>query len=86
MDADKTYMQNQTTLEGWTFINHLCIQWYYLIYNQLKEKKLLSKYAVKDLILHLKEIKKVRIQNNWILEPITNKTSQLLNKLNISIT
>jgi len=79
-------MQNQTTLEGWTFINHLCIQWYYLIYNQLKEKKLLSKYAVKDLILHLKEIKKVRIQNNWILEPITNKTSQLLNKLNISIT
>jgi len=86
LDADKTYMQNQTTLEGWMFINHLCIQWYYLIYNQLKEKKLLSKYAVKDLILHLKEIKKVRIQNNWILEPITNKTSQLLNKLNISIT
>lgn len=86
LDADKTYMQNEETLQGWMFINHLTLQWYYIIYKMLKENELLGKYSVNDMIVHLKEVRKVRINNQWILEPITNHTQKLLDKLKISIT
>lgn len=86
LDADKTYMQNEETLQGWMFINHLALQWYYIIYKMLKENEILAKYSVNDLIIHLKEVRKVRINNKWVLEPITSQTQKLLDKLKISIT
>ena len=86
LDADKTYMQNEETLQGWMFINHLALQWYYIIYKMLKEHELLGKYSVNDMIIHLKEVRKVRINGNWVLEPITNQTQKLLSKLQVAIT
>ena len=29
VDADRTYMQNQVTLEGWMFVNLIALKWYY---------------------------------------------------------
>jgi hypothetical protein len=52
----------------------------------LKEHELLGKYSVNDMIIHLKEVRKVRINGNWVLEPITNQTQKLLSKLQVAIT
>ena len=86
LDADKTYMQNEDALQGWMFINHIALQWYYMLYTSLKSNNLLKKHSVSDLILHLKEIRSVKINQQWVLEPITAATETLLQKLKISVT
>jgi len=84
--ADHSYMQNEDALQGWMFVNHIALQWYYVIYKMLQGANLLSRYSVSDFIKHLYEIKKVRINNEWLPEPQIKATENLLKKLNISIT
>ncbi len=38
LDNHKTYMQNESALQGWMFINHIALQWYYKMY-VLPERK-----------------------------------------------
>lgn len=85
LKADRTYMQNEDALEGFIFVNHIALQWYYMIYKLLKENKLLKKYSVTDFIKLLMEIKKVRVNETWLDEPSINRISTLLESLNISI-
>ena len=35
LNADKSYMHNDESLEGWMFINHLSLQLYQSIYKEL---------------------------------------------------
>lgn len=84
--ADNSYMRNQTALEGWMFITFIALQWYYRIYKLLSEKQLLSKFSPQDLLMHLAEIKKVKINDLWHTAEITNKTQKLIEKLEIHIT
>lgn len=86
MHADRTYMQNDQALEGWMLINHIALQWYYIIYSILKENTQLKRFSVRDFVRHLYEIKKVKINNEWELEPITKASALLLEKLDIHIT
>lgn len=84
--ADKTYMQNEDALEGYLFVSHIALQWYYIIYNMLKEHNQTSKYSVMDFAMHLKEIKQVKINENWHSEPIIKSSQEILKKMKISIT
>lgn len=86
LQADSSYMQSEIALSGWLFISYIALQWYYHIYNLLLEKRLISKYSVKDVLIHLTEIRKVKINNVWKLAEITSKTQTLLKKLDIPIT
>ena len=85
LDADNTYMQNEQTLQGWMFINHICLQWYQTLYLQLKEKQLIKKISVIDYIQILTDVKKVKINDQWHLNEFTNATKKMLAKLNIRI-
>ena len=51
----------------------------------LLSEKLLLRYSVHDVLLHLSEIRKVKINNEWKLPEINNKTQKLFEKLNINI-
>lgn len=82
---DHTYMQNNEALEGWMFINHLALQVHHKIYALLKEKKLLSKYSIRDFIKFLTDVRKVKIDNDWTLEPIIDKQKKLIKDLGITI-
>ena len=86
LKADSSYMRSQTTLEGWMFITFIALQWYYRIYKLLSEKQLLSKFSPQDLLMHLAEIKKVKINDSWHTAEITSKSQKLIEKLNIHIT
>ena len=86
LEADHTYMQNEQTLQGWMFINHLVLQWYQYLYIALKEKGLLKKISVNDVIQHMTDVKKIRINDKWYLNEYTSYTQKLLEKLGISIT
>jgi len=83
LDADRTYMQNPQTLEGWMFINLIALKWYYRMLNLLKENELNKQYAPTDLLMILAEIKKVKINDKWYDAEIIKKTEELLKKLKI---
>jgi transposase len=83
LKADTTYMQREETLNGWMFINHIALQWYYIIYNLLVEKKLLSKYSVKQFITELAEHRKVNINGEWREENMIASTEKMLKKLEL---
>jgi transposase len=83
LHADHTYMQNEQTLHGWMFINHLTLQWYQHLYIELKEKGLLKQISVNDYIQLLTDVKKVKINDKWYLNEFTNQTKKLIDKLKI---
>jgi transposase len=86
IDADKSYMQNEQALEAWMFVNHIALHWYYKILQLLKSNDLNNKYAPMDLILFLKEVKKVKINDKWHVAEITQKSKHLLDSLKVHIT
>jgi hypothetical protein len=86
LQADSSYMRDQTALEGWMFITFIALQWYYRIYKLLSEKLLLSKFSPQDLLIHLSEIRKVKINDSWHTAEITSKSRILLELLNVHIT
>ncbi len=81
--ADASYMHNEDAFNGWMFINFIALQFYYKISKLLREHKLLHKYSPSDLILNLQNIRKAKINNNWVDCEITNKTRKLLEKLSL---
>lgn len=86
LDADRTYMQNDQALEGWMFVNHIALQCYYLIYQELVAHKLIKKYSVTDFLKFTHRVKKVKINGEWNLAETTKPIQSLLEKLKLHIT
>jgi transposase len=86
LEQDKSYMQNPRSLETWAFINHISLLMNYKIYNLLREKKLLSRYSVADILFQFKYIHKIMIGGEWITSESTKKTRALLKSLGLHIT
>lgn len=85
LDADHTYMQDEQTLQGWMFVNHIALQWYQHLYLDLKKRGLLKKYSVNDYIHILCEIKKIKINDNWYFNETTSYTKKLVNKVGLNL-
>ena len=85
LEADHTYMQNEQTLRGWMFVNHITLQWYQHLYIELKEKKLLKTISVNDYIQHLTDVKKIKINNRWYLNEFTSHTQKLMGKVGLKL-
>lgn len=84
--ADRSYMQNDQALEGWMFINYIALLAYWRILKLLVQKELLSKFSIKNLLIHFSYIKKIRINGQWYLAEVTDKTKKLFIKLGYDIT
>ncbi len=85
LEADHTYMQDEQTLKGWMFINHIALQWYQSLYLELKGKGLLKKYSVNDYIQILTDIKKIKINGDWHFNEVTSYTQKLVKKIGIEV-
>ena len=85
LEADHTYMQDEQTLKGWMFVNHITLQWYQQLYIELKEKQLLKIISVNDYIQHLTDVKKIKINDKWYLNEFTAQTGKLLSKIGMKI-
>jgi transposase len=86
LEQDKSYMQNEYSLEAWAFINHVSLMLLYRVYDLLRTKELLGRFSVADFLAHLKCIFKVKINDVWHLSEVTQKTHDLLNTINLPIT
>ena len=86
IDADRSYMQNENALEAWMFINYIALHWYFRIYQMLVKHKLNDKYAPMDLLQFLKEIKKVKVNDQWHTAEITQKNKAIIDLIGCHIT
>jgi len=86
LEQDKSYMQSETSLEAWAFINHIALLLCYKIYSLLKSKEVISQYSIADFLAHLKYICKIKIDGIWKTSEITKKTAALIDKLGLHIT
>ncbi len=84
LEADHTYMQDEQTLQGWMFVNHITLQWYQHLYTELKSKGLLKKYSVNDFIQLLTDVRKIRINDSWYMNEITEYSRKIIEKLGIT--
>ena len=85
LDAGSSYMHDEDALQGWMFVNHLALQFYQTIYLELAQRKLLSKHSVMDVVMHLTEIRRIRINDDWKCAEIVGKTASLMKKLGVTI-
>lgn len=85
LDQDCSYLQDKHAVEAWAFLNHISLMLVYLLYTRLKVADLLSKYSVQDLLIHLKFIQYLKINNSWSISEIPNKTQELLDFLELHI-
>ena len=85
LHTDRTYMQNETSIEAWMFINFIALQWYYLILNLLKKHNLTKQYSPLDFGTFLTEIKKIKCQDSWLNAEYIDRTKNLLIQLGIPI-
>jgi len=86
LEQDKSYMQNEKSLESWAFINHISLILCYKIYNLLRNKKLIAKYSIADFLDNLKYISKVCINGVWFTSEITKRTKSILEDFGTPIT
>lgn len=50
------------------------------------QHNLLKKYSPKDILMHLNTIKRVKINQKWVIAEIPTKSKTILEKLEIPIT
>lgn len=86
LELDKVYLQNDYSVEGWAFVNHISLMLCYRLYDKLKQANLLSSFSIEDLLVHLKYIHKSFFNNSWVSSEISSKTLDILNALNLHIT
>ena len=86
LEADKTYMRSDTSMEAWLFLNHLAIMMYYRLFNIIKCAKLTKSISPYELLQKLARINKVKINSLWYTSEINSKTLNMASKLNLTVT
>ena len=86
INADRSYMRDDYSLEGWFLVNFVALLLYYEIYNLLRDRGLLSKYSPMDVLVHLSRIHKLKVKNRWITSEIPKKSRVIAEKLGLHIT
>ncbi|VVB52585.1 Uncharacterised protein [uncultured archaeon] len=85
LNADRSYMRDDSAMEGWMFVNFVALLLYYKVYGLLVSRDILSRCSPKDVILHLSRVFNVKIGDNWVISEIPKKTRLLIEKLGIDL-
>lgn len=85
LEADSTYMQNERTLEAYTFVNFIALQMYYVIREKLRSAGKLSKYSPMQMVKYLSRVRGVYVNGKWTRAEITKKQNDLLAEIGWNI-
>ncbi len=85
LNADRSYMRDDSAMEGWMFVNFVALLLYYKVYGLLLSRNILSRCSPKDVILHLSRVFNVKIGDDWEISEIPKKTRLLIEKLGIDL-
>jgi transposase len=78
-------LQSDEMLNGWMFLNHLALQWYYDLLNKIYSKKLSNKISIRDALSLFLRAHKVRINGVWYLQEIIDRDKEVYAKLGIEL-
>jgi len=83
LHGDRLYLRDDTSVQGWMFVNFLALVLYYRIYRNLSKTGVLKKYSIKDVIVHLSRMYKLKISGRWVLSEIPKTSRKLIEQLGI---
>jgi transposase len=83
LEADRTHMRDDEALEGWMFVNLLALKWYYVLLGLLKKHELNQTHSVRDVLMFLSSVGKVKVNGVWHPSEVTKKSAELLRTLGI---
>ena len=83
LEADKSHLQDDDKVEGYTFVNFLALYIYYLALNKLQEHELNKKYSVGDVVLELSKVKIYEYENGETMSEIPKRVRKIVEQLNI---
>lgn len=81
LESDRSYMRSREAIAGYFFIVFLALFLYASILDHLRRKELVKKYSVKDVLVFLSKIYKVRIGEQERLSEVPKKVRTLIEKL-----
>ena len=85
LHADRTYMRDDTHMQGWMFANFVAMLLYYKIYNMLVGKEMLSRYSPADIVMHLSRIYKLKVGDRWMLSEVPKTSNDVAEELEFTI-
>ncbi len=86
LQADRPYMQNEETLQGWMFANHIALLAHHSIYRALLATKRIKKFSVSAITERLSLVRKVKINSQWVDSEVIEKSKSLFQELGFPVT
>ena len=81
LDDTASWMQDEKAYHGWLFLNHISLMLYYRLFNPIKQKGLVSRYSVEDVVAMMKRVRIQNINSQWNLLTGTKVEHQKLREI-----
>jgi len=85
LESDKTYLGDDDAVRGYFFVSFVALYLYYALMNKLREKELLKKISVRELLLEFSKVYVVTDGRREIISEIPKKVEELAKKIEIDI-
>jgi len=85
LDFDDSFMRDDTTEEGWLFLNHLSSICAMSTLNEIKRLDFSKKISLDDLRIKLRKIQADRIDGKWLVKPVKSEVCNMCNLLGIDV-
>ncbi len=85
LESDKTYLGDDDAVRGYFFVSFVALYIYYALMNKLREKELLKKISVKELLLEFSKVYVVTDGRREIISEIPKKVEELAEKIGVDI-
>lgn len=86
LEADKTYMQNEETLQGWMLANHVALLAHHRLYQLLLSSNKLRKHSIGSVVERLTLVKKAKLNGQWIDTETIKASTKLFDDIGIPVT
>lgn len=86
LEADRTYMQNEETLQGWMLANHVALLAHHRIYQGLLASGKIKKHSIGGFIERLALVRKARVNGQWIDTEVIKSSVKLFEQVGIPVT
>jgi len=85
LESDKTYLGDDDAVRGYFFVSFVALHLYYTLMNKLREKELLKKISVKELLLEFSKVYAVTDGRREIVSEVPKKVEDLAEKIGADI-
>lgn len=86
LEADRTYMQNEETLQGWMLANHVALLAHHRIYQRLLASGKIKKHSIGAFVERMALVRKARVNNEWVDTEVIKSSLKLFEQVGLPVT